>query len=228
MVAYTLDQAQRDIAALRGQIAHLQANATFLNVNVATQLTLPDGGIWTSAGPSGGSPWQVGRTQASTATHTLGNSASVAILSDAWTIPAGDAKVGSTYVIEVPLVGTQETANLHLGVQFNGSGSTDLCPVGTVVVTVAGHGIVGTARVYFRCTATGSGGNMACWIDGVLSDSTINRGNVPGLAVLTGYNGTNSFNTTISNTIAMEGFWSATSAGQTITGNGSTYIRMGP
>jgi hypothetical protein len=149
-------------------------------------------------------------------------------LSDAWTIPAGDAKVGTEYCIEVPLTGTFETQVLHLGVQFNGSGSNDLVPVGTVVVTAAGHSIVGTARVYFKCTTTGSSGAVNIWIDGVLSDATINRGNVPGLAVLTGFTTGITFNTTISNTIAMEAFWAAGAAGQTITGNGSTLIRKGP
>jgi hypothetical protein len=32
----------------------------------------------------------------------------------------------------------------------------------------------------------------------------------------------------VANTIAMEGFWSATSAGQTVTGSGSTLTRKGP
>lgn len=172
--------------------------------------------------------WHPDKSQTDITTNTLGNSTTAAKLSAAWTIPAFDASVGTTYIIEVPLTGTQETANLHLGVQFNGSGSTDLVPVGSVVVTTAGHGIVGTARVYVQCTAAGSGGTVNCWIDGVLSDATVNRGNVPGLAVLTGFASAVSFSTIVSNTIAMEGFWSATSAGQTVIGNGSTFTRKGP
>lgn len=173
--------------------------------------------------------WHPDRSQTDITTNTLGNVATTpAKLSAAWPVPAWDASVGTTYIIEVPLTGTFETQILHLGIQFNGSGSTDLVPVGTVVVTAAGHGIVGTARVYVQCTAAGSGGTVNCWIDGVLSDATVNRGNVPGMAVLTGFSSAVSFNTTVSNTIAMEGFWPATAAGQTVIGNGSTFTRKGP
>lgn len=40
VVNYTLDQAQRDIAQLRGQLAHQAASATFLNITIAGQLVL--------------------------------------------------------------------------------------------------------------------------------------------------------------------------------------------
>lgn len=50
VAGYSLQQAQRDIAALRGQYAHLLANATFLNLSVDTLLTLPDGTLWNASG----------------------------------------------------------------------------------------------------------------------------------------------------------------------------------
>ena len=50
MGTYTLDQAQRDVAALRGQIAHLQAYAELLQVVIDTSLTLPDGSSWSATG----------------------------------------------------------------------------------------------------------------------------------------------------------------------------------
>jgi hypothetical protein len=50
MVAYSLDQAQKDIAGLRGVIAHLLANAEFLNLTASTEFTAPDGSTWTSSG----------------------------------------------------------------------------------------------------------------------------------------------------------------------------------
>lgn len=47
---YTLAQAQRDIAALRGQVAALQGIVNVLSVNVTNQFTAPDGSVWVPAG----------------------------------------------------------------------------------------------------------------------------------------------------------------------------------
>lgn len=47
---YTLDQAQRDIADLRGQIAHGLAFSEFLSATVAGTFTAPDGTVWTNTG----------------------------------------------------------------------------------------------------------------------------------------------------------------------------------
>jgi hypothetical protein len=53
---YTLAQAQADVAALRGQLAHLAANSELLNLIIDTKLTLPDGSTWTAAGLSVAAP----------------------------------------------------------------------------------------------------------------------------------------------------------------------------
>lgn len=54
VVNYTLDQAQRDIAQLRGQLAHQAASATFININVTGVITVEQptilslSGTWTA------------------------------------------------------------------------------------------------------------------------------------------------------------------------------------
>lgn len=52
MTDYSPGQAQRDIAALRGQLAHLAAYSELLQVVIDTQLTTPDGSTWTTSGLS--------------------------------------------------------------------------------------------------------------------------------------------------------------------------------
>jgi hypothetical protein len=52
---YSLQQAQRDIASVRGQIAHLQAFAEFLQVQVDTGLTIGSSAAITFPGSSSGS-----------------------------------------------------------------------------------------------------------------------------------------------------------------------------
>jgi hypothetical protein len=52
MADYSLQQAQADIASLRGQLAHLAANSELLNLIIDTLLTLPDGSTWSTAGLS--------------------------------------------------------------------------------------------------------------------------------------------------------------------------------
>lgn len=54
---YTLDQAQKDIADLRGQLAHLLAYAVLLQLIVDTQFTAPDGSVWDSTGLQLDSSW---------------------------------------------------------------------------------------------------------------------------------------------------------------------------
>lgn len=50
VVNYSLDQAQRDISQLRGQLAHGLASSEFLSVKVDTSFTAPDGTVWTTSG----------------------------------------------------------------------------------------------------------------------------------------------------------------------------------
>lgn len=50
MSNYTLAQAQSDVSALRGQIAHLQAYAKIVQAVIGSSVTMPDGAVWNTAG----------------------------------------------------------------------------------------------------------------------------------------------------------------------------------
>lgn len=165
--------------------------------------------------------------QSDLGTNTLGNSTTPTSVTKQWVIPANDANSGTKYVISTPVIGTFEGQVLNIGIMLNGS-FTNICPIGTVVVSAQGHGIIGHVDLHMLCTSNGSGGNLQAWTNGVIGDSSLNRGNVPGEAIVVGMKPSIALNTTVANTVSVGMSWSTAQTGQTVSGDGSTFMRIGP
>jgi len=163
-------------------------------------------------------------------TYTLGNVATTNTpLSFAWPIYANDSNPGTLYELEVPLVGTMGAVVhiLTLGAQFDASGIVSIVPFGTVIVSAASHGFAGVVKLKMMCMTNGPSGTYNLDMTGGVGDTTLNRGNSPGQAVVYGHNAT-SLDTTIDHTVSLAGFWDVTSTGETVSGITSSFVRQGP
>ena len=162
-------------------------------------------------------------------TFTLGNSTVSTSLTKTYTIPGGDAQLGTIYEIEVPFSGQNGTSAgevLNIGVMFDGS-FTNIVPVGTVVASAVNHGIAGAVKLRLTTTVNGISGTWIIDMWGVAGDTTLNRGNTPGMAVLYGHS-SKSLDLTASHTISVAANWGAAASGQTMSGIGSILTRSGP
>ena len=152
------------------------------------------------------------------------------LLSVNWTIPAGDAQVGTVYEIEVPFNGTFETATL--GFKPNLSGVTQTTSGGDTVGGAffsAGQGFQGTVRLKMVVKTIGGAGTVDLFIDGGLGfNGNRSSGTNNNDTTLNSQSIAMAFNTTISNTLSVNSVWGASVASQTITGRGSKFTRSGP
>lgn len=149
------------------------------------------------------------------------------LLTKAWTIPAYDALAGTVYEIEVPFSGTVEnTHTLGFVPNFNGS-SVATSGGDTLSATFFGAAtaFTGIVTLIVQILTTGTGGTCNFFIDGGLGQ---NAPQVSGTATfLTSQATGHAIDTTSSNTIAVNSVWGGSTAGQTVTGRGSTFTRRG-
>jgi hypothetical protein len=164
-------------------------------------------------------------SQTDIGSDNLGNSTVAVNITKLWVIPANDANSGTEYIIEAPFNGVWGTPGqtLDIGIMHNGV-FANICPTGGIA---AADNVTGDVRLHLKCTSSGSGGNTQVWTEGVMADSSVNR--VPGsVTTLVGLLATHVFNTTTANTVSIGAKWSATSSGQTLTGQTSSFYRLGP
>ena len=162
--------------------------------------------------------------QSDLTTNTNNNNVTQPI-TKSWAIPANDAQAGSVYYIEVPFSGTLQAQQLNIGLIQDGV-FVNVVPVGAAAFG-AGTTIVGTVRATIKILTTGAGGTAQWDFDGTLTNSAINRTTATGVG-LQGRRITNAFDTTVSHTLAIGTNWAVAAAGETISGIGSNFNRMGP
>lgn len=165
-------------------------------------------------------------TRADTTQHTNANNGTQ-LISTAWTIPADDLQVGTIYMVETLFTGTFENQTLTWNSRFD---STDRAGVtiGSGFFT-SGTGFNGYIRVYVQCLSTGSNGTAVQWCEGGVGVAgTRSSGTNNNNAFLSSnLSVTFTVDTTASHTIAASAGWGGSTAGQTITGNGSKVTRSG-
>jgi hypothetical protein len=169
--------------------------------------------------------WGVDRSQTDYASHANSNQSGYIAITQAWTIPAYDARDGTTYLVEVPYIGTFETSAVSFGVMLNGSSAS--CDNGvTSTFFSSGSGFDGVVVAALTVTATGSSGKATLAISGVIGATALRSStNQASLSdVVTNV----SFSTVISNTIAIGVNFGGLVTGQVVTGYGSTFTRKGP
>lgn len=166
----------------------------------------------------------IAASQTDTSTPSLGNSTVATNLTVGWVISANDLNTGTEYVISMPFTGTMGsvTETLNIGYFLNGT-FHNLAPVDNLTPS---HGVVGHVNLHFKCTGTGSGGSFQAWSEGTMNDSSQNRlastsWNANGMT--TGQ----AINTTVANTVSVGARFGGTSTGETMTGQGSTFVRYG-
>lgn len=159
------------------------------------------------------------------------NTASFTKLSSIWSIPAGDAQVGTAYRIKGYgygfVVGTVMSIRV---LAFNDALAT--IPIGTVAFP-SSTGFDFDFEAIVRITATGATGQAS----GSLSANfSVDSGNLGGGSGSQGSFGANrnaegtlsSINTTIAQNITIQGMFSATASGQFIECTFDTFERLGP
>jgi hypothetical protein len=168
--------------------------------------------------------------QTSTASHTNAN-ATVQLLSATWTIPANDAQVGTLYEIWVPFSFTSATTTLEtLGFKPYLNAAQVTTSNGDVIgatAQVANTVYSGKVRCTLQLLTTGTSGTANVFIEGGYAQA----GNLQasGSSNFLSSQATGiTFNTTVSNTLAIVSVYTTASTGQTITGTGSKFTREGP
>jgi hypothetical protein len=162
--------------------------------------------------------------QSDVTTNTNNNNVTQPI-TKSWAIPATDAQIGSVYYIEVPFSGTLQAQQLNIGLLQDGI-FVNVVPVAAAAFA-AGTAIVGTIKATIKVLATGAGGTAQWDFDGTLTNSGINRTTATGVG-MQGRRASNAFDTTVSHTLAIGAQWAVAAAGETISGFGSNFNRMGP
>jgi len=211
--------------------ASVAANSVILNTNRANAPTPVEGYVdyasstgvpatITQNGATGYRPFVI----TDTGTYTLGNTTSGTALSVGYAAVANDGVENTTYELECALNGTYEGKTLHLGLMLNGT-YTDVVPAAPTFTS--GDNIVGTFRIRVRVITVGTSGTINIEGDGELQDGTATRTQSTGMP-LCGFRTAIAYNTTVTNTLAIGGAWSATATGETVSGIGSTFTRSGP
>lgn len=195
----------------------------FNNLSTGSVLEVTSSGVFQASYPSGFAGRLTTELSATT-DNTLPNTVTPTPITQSWNIPAGDARAGTEYIIEVPYTGVQENAVLNLGFILDGV-FTNLVPVGAAAFP-AGDGTVGNIRLHIKCTAIGVTGTVNVLLEGVIADSTVNRASSTTVAPV-GYRSAFGFDTTVAHFVSVGGFYTVTAAGQFTTGHGSKFTRSG-
>lgn len=154
----------------------------------------------------------------------LTNPTTLTDISATYTIQANDAKIGTTYEIEMQFFGVwQASGAFNLGFDLD-TAKTNLVPVASGLAT-AGHNFGGTYRLYLQILTTGAGGTYNIWSGGDITDTSVSRAGASSASLNGHSNG--SIDTTASHTLAVCASFSVSNGSQTVTGPGSTFTRKG-
>jgi hypothetical protein len=175
-------------------------------------------------------------TQTSVGSFTNANNGTQP-LSAAWSIPAYDAQVGSTYELWLPFSGqngSAATSALGFKPYLNGAAVTTSGgdTVGASLLNLYGAapaGWTGKVHVTLVVVTTGGGGTADIYVEGCIVglgniQGSTSQSSTPFSSQATGV----AFNTTGSNTLAAAAVWTTGETGQTVTSPLSTLTRKGP
>jgi hypothetical protein len=228
--SYSIEQAEEDIATLRGQVQLLGEIVAL--TNGPTPNTPASGTVDIFA--SGGQPnyinaagLQMGLMGAQNATfpNTTVTQASLTTLASA-VVPANDAEVGAVYALLVSGHYTEATGaatSLQLGVSFGGTNDSNQI-ISTNVAPAGGTGRF-RALVCVYCATTGVSGT---WRTEVWA--TVCQNATPSNAVTitdnTGPNALLTKDTTSNQTLALKAAWGTTTGSPSITSDTAVYMRI--
>lgn len=223
--AYTTQQILKEIAALRGQIAHIQQNLNINNLTLSGILNANAGaailGQVTITPDSGGftgnpvialvDPNSFNITQ-NTATN----------ITKAYSVPGGDAQAGTTYRVSTWGTGTQGSTAQQPTFYINGFGSSKSINIPSSFCAInTGFEIYATGTL--QITATGSSGKaqyvIAVWARQSGSSTPSNLAAIAGNVTV---------NTTTATTVGIQASWGSTTGAPTVSSFGSTCERIGP
>lgn len=239
---YTLEEAESDIADLRGQVDGMDEVLQLYDGPVPNNPGVSGAQIFSQNGQpnylnfTGLQMSMMGAKPAAFPNNTI-TAASLQTLTT-FTIPAGDADVGAIYELEVWGNGQQGTAGnrqtLQLAVSLGGT---------TMSTITFGTGALPDTHSFFRFALTGrvichTTGLTGTWTSYVLA--TLTEFDTPGPALLTIPNanfaqatssestgaGTTTVNTTVDEALALQAAWGATTGAPTLTSQIACFKRI--
>jgi hypothetical protein len=165
--------------------------------------------------------------QVDAATYTATSTGYTAI-TKAWSIPANTAQFTTMYEVEVPFFGLFENQTLTWTLWLNSSQQGAAITIGPAFFPSASN-FAGTIRAKLQVVSTGGSGAASVFLDGGVGNAgTRSSGTNNNNGYLSSTYSTIAFNTTAANTVAVAAEWGATASGETITGYGSKFTRLGP
>jgi len=185
-----------------------------------------------SALTQNGFPGGIDLTQSDDTTITNTNNGTVASTA-AWVIPANDAQVGTKYVIEAEFSGVSAPASpqtlgfkpsLNATALATSNGDT----LGATALPVS-TGFTAKIKCTLKVLTKGTSGTCNIFIEGgYAQEANVQAGSGSNTGFFSSQITGHAINTTINNTLSIATVWGASSASQTVTGQGSTFTRKGP
>jgi hypothetical protein len=226
---YTLEQAENDIATLRGQLDRLNEVLQLSNGPTPNTPASGTADLFASNGQIGyinASGLQMGLSGAQAATFpgTTVTQATLNTLASA-TYPGNDADAGAVYELEVNGNGTQGSTaqSLQVATVFGGN---------TMATFTWGSGFVPASQAFrwkvtirVFCHTTGSGGTWSSEITGVADQFGTNITNSVA-AVSCESSGTTAVSTTSNQTLALQAAWGSTTGAPTLTSRVALFKRI--
>lgn len=167
---------------------------------------------------------RVGMAQVDITNNSNNNNTTAQAITKSWPLPASEFQANSTFSIECPFTATFEAQQLNIGYIQDGI-FVNVVPIAAGAYA-AGTSLIGVIRAIFIFTAGGGGGSMDVNFTGECSNAGANR--APGNTMtLNGRNGAQSYDCTVSHTMAIGARWQVATAGQIITGVDSILRREG-
>ena len=237
MEAYTLEQAEEELADLRGQVHRLEELFQFIDSQTPNT---PAGGpgLYSLAGVpwwirSSGLTGAIPAVTADTGTTTV-TGTTIGPLSAVWTIPANDANVGTTYRLSAWGNGTWGSTQQALAfvIDFpagNEFGTHQAVAAATFPISAVFRW---NAILWITCLATGAGGTWHGSCNFAISETanSLNPGTASTntIGAAQGPSSNVSQDTTVSNQLAFGAWWGSTTGAPTITCHGTLMERVGP
>jgi hypothetical protein len=225
---YTLEEAEQDIADLRGQVDGMDEIITLLDGPIPNGAPISGCQVFSVNGQPNYlnfTALQMSLMGARPATFPgISNSTATPTTLASFALPAGDADVGAIYEVEVWGDGNQGSTQevLNLGVNFGGNAMASI-ELGSLFMAI---NTVFRWRAVVRviCITTGLTGTWSSEIHGNLSlfngtllSSGASSANATNSFVSCESTGTTSVDTTTGETLAIQGWWGASTGTPTIT-----------
>lgn len=235
--SYTLEQAEEDIATLRGQITTLQEMHALITNGLVPATTAGQAQLY---GESSGLPGYV--TSAGLRMNVPGaqyvffpnNTVTAISLTNlaSGTYIGGDAGIGSMYEVEAWGNGTQGSTkqSLQLAVVFGGTTMASVT-LGTVAFSAVSQAFRWRVAARVICHTTGASGTWTSYINAVHTDFGAASNTAPGNSnVGLGFScestGTTTKDTTATQTLSVQAAWGSATGAPTLTSQVAVFKRL--